>query len=482
LTSGVHTDVLIVGAGSAGSVIAERLSADPDCSVRILEAGPGPSDPAVATLTGDGLRLPIGGASPLVARYQTVLTDRPRREKQIVRGATAGGSGAVNGGYFCRGLPGDFDEWGLPGWGWAEVLQHYRAIETDLDFRGPSHGSDGPIPVRRTHELSGSTALFLSGVRHAGFNWLTDLNGEPVGPGMPTGIGAVPLNIVDGIRRGPGSAFLLPALNRPNLDLLAGTRAVRVRIGGGRATGVDVIGPDGPATLTADRIALCAGAIESAHLLMLSGVGEEKALGAAGVPVLLAAPVGLHCADHPEWVLPTTWSVMPGRPVLEVVLSTAENLEIRPYTGGFVAMVGDGTSGHPDWPHIGVALMKPRARGRITLRSADPTVPPRIEHRYDSEPDDLASLRAGVNLVRELIGAATELGDVAWSTSQHLCGSAPMGVEGDPNAVLDAQCRVRGVDGLWVIDGSVLPSIPRRGPHATTVMLAHRAAAFLKTG
>jgi len=196
--------------------------------------------------------------------------------------------------------------------------------------------------------------------------------------------------------------------------------------------------------------------------------------------VVLPAPVGAHCADHPEWVLPTNWVVSPGRPVLEVVLSTADNLEIRAYTGGFVAMVGDGTAGHPDWPHIGVALMKPGARGRITLVSADPDVAPRIEHRYDGDPADVAALERGAALAHELVSGTIEVGAPGWSTSQHLCGSVPMGASDDPTTVLDSQCRVRGVDGLWVVDGSIMPSIPSRGPHATTVMLAHRAAEFVR--
>jgi choline dehydrogenase-like flavoprotein len=179
-------------------------------------------------------------------------------------------------------------------------------------------------------------------------------------------------------------------------------------------------------------------------------------------------------------VLPTDWTVAPGRPVLEVVLSTPDDLEIRPYTGGFVAMTGDGTAGHADWPHIGVALMQPRARGRITLVSADPDVPPRIEHRYDSVADDVAALRRGSELARELSGGTIDAGTAVWSTSQHLCGTAPMGAVGDPHAVVDARCRVLGIDNLWVIDGSILPAITSRGPHATIVMIGHRAAEFVQ--
>jgi predicted dehydrogenase (TIGR03970 family) len=473
-----HSDVLIVGAGSAGSVVAERLSTDSSATVTVLEAGSGLSDPELLARTANGLQLPIGISSPLVQRYLTRLTDRPARQLPIVRGATIGGSGAVNGGYFCRGLPADFDGFGLPGWAWSDVLDHFRAIETDLDFDTPAHGDSGPIPVRRTHDMTGSTESFLAATQRAGFPWIADLN--DVGPEMSSGVGAIPLNIVDGMRTSAGAGFLIPALRRPNLTLLAQTRAVRLRFSATTVVGVDAVGPEGSVTLTADRIVLCAGAIQSAHLLMLSGVGNEAMLRASGVKVVAPLPVGTTCSDHPEWVMPTSWTVAADRPVLEVALSTADGIEIRPYTGGFVAMTGDGTAGHRDWPHIGVALMQPRARGRITLVSADPEVPPRIEHRYDSEPADVAALRQGSKLARELCGATTHIGPSVWSTSQHLSGSAPMGIDGDPGAVVDHRCRIHGIENLWVIDGSILPVITSRGPHATIVMLGHRAAEFVQ--
>ncbi len=447
----------------------------------VLEAGPGPGASGVAGLTGDGLRLPIGVDSPVVARFETVLTDRPARTTSLVRGATVGGSGAVNGGYFCRALPSDLDEWGLDGWSWSDLLPHFRAVETDLDFPdAPAHGGRGPIRVRRAREIVGATAHLIESAADAGYRWLDDLN-DGSSAMLPTGIGLVPSNIVDGVRTGSGAAFLVPASDRPNLMVLPGTRAVRVLFDGPRATGVRVVGPAGPQVLTADRIVLCAGAIGTAHLLMLSGIGDEAMLRRVGVPVVSPAPVGRRTADHPEWVLPTDWPTAPSRPALEVVLSLAEGVEIRPYTGGFVAMVGDGDTGHPDWPHLGVALMKPRARGEVQLVSADAAVPPVIAHHYDSEPRDLATLQLGTDVARQLASAATHIGDWQWSTSQHLCGTAPMGADGDEAAVLDTRCRVRGVDGLWVIDGSIMPSIPSRGPHATTVALAHRAADFVRT-
>jgi choline dehydrogenase len=469
--------VLIVGAGSAGSVLAERLSADPQRRVTVVEAGPGPSDPRVLSQI-NGLHLPIGDASSVVRRYPTTLTDTPKRQAQIMRGAVVGGSGAVNGGYFCRGLPTDFDGWGLPGWTWADVLPHFRAIETDVDFDTPLHGSRGLIIVRRVAEFDGCTASFVRSVGEAGYKWVDDLNGATFEEPLPTGVGAVPLNIDGGTRVGPGGAYLEPAMGRPNLTLLTNTRARRVRIRGDTAVGVECEGPDGAVDLTADRIVLSAGAIGSAHLLMLSGVGPADVLRAAGVTVVADLPVGAACADHPEWVLPVNWSETHGLPPLEAILAT-DRLEIRPYTAGFGAMVSGRRDDPGDHPHIGVALMQPESRGRVTLASADPDVLPIIEHHYDREPSDVHKLSAGAELARELVGATAQVGPVSWSTCQHLCRTAPMGTDGDAAAVVDPQCSVLGVDRLWVVDGSVLPTITTRGPHATIVMIGHRAAEFI---
>lgn len=426
--------------------------------------------------------LPIGAASPLVRRFETVLTERPPRTTYVVRGAVVGGSGAVNGGYFCRGLPRDFEDWALPGWSWLDVLPHFRAIETDLDFDGSAHGRGGPMAVRRPAELSASTVEFVERARSAGFGWIADLNGSMDPAASMSGVGPVPLNVANGTRVEAGSAILEPALRRPNLTLLTGTSVRRLRVSAGRVVGADAQGPQGTVTLSAERIVLCAGGIGTAHILMLSGVGDEVVLRKAGIPLVQPAPVGMHCIDHPEWVSPTTWTTTPRRPALEAILATDSGLEIRPYTGGFVAMVGEGSTGWPDWPHVGVALMQPQSRGRVTVVSADPLVPPRIEHRYDSEPADVAALRAGSELAWQLCPVAQPAPEPLWSTSQHLCATAPMGTDGDERAVLDPRCRLRGLEGLWVIDGAALPAITSRGPHATIVMLAHRAAEFVAAG
>jgi choline dehydrogenase-like flavoprotein len=268
-------------------------------------------------------------------------------------------------------------------------------------------------------------------------------------------------------------------MDRNNLTLLTNTRVGRIRIANGRAVGVECVGADGRADLTADRIVLCAGAIGSAHLLMLSGVGPQETLREAGVPVLVDLPVGTSSVDHPEWVVPVDWAATHDLPPLEAVLTTDRGIEIRPYTAGFGAMISGRRDDPADRPHLGVALMQPRSRGRVGLASADSEMSPVIEHRYDSEPDDVAALRAGTELARELAASTATIGDHSWSTSQHLSSTAPMGLDSDPAAVVDERCRVRGVDGLWVVDGSVLPTITSRGPHATIVMIGHRAAEFI---
>ena len=222
---------------------------------------------------------------------------------------------------------------------------------------------------------------------------------------------------------------------------------------------------------------LSAGAIGSAHLLMLSGIGPAAPLTAAGVPVLADLPVGTRSADHPEWVLPVDWPAAPGRPPLEALLTTGTGLEIRCYTTGFGAMIG-GDHDPADRPHLGVALMRPHSRGTVTLASADPDVPPLIRHRYDDDARDVEALAAGAELAHDLAGSGYHARESHWSTSQHLCGTVPMGDDGQ--APLDERCRVRGFEGLWVVDGSILPGVTSRGPHATIVMIGHRAAEFIR--
>ena len=218
-----------------------------------------------------------------------------------MRGAVVGGSGAVNGGYFCRGLPSDFDGWDVPGWSWADVLPHFRAIETDLDFDGPLHGADGPIMVRRVAEFDGCTASFVESAARSRVRMDRRSQRFDTGSTLAAGVGAVPLNINGGTRVGPGGAYLQPAMDRSNLTLLTNTRVGRIRIVNGRAVGVDCVGPDGAVDLTADRIILCAGAIGSAHLLMLSGIGPQDDAARGRYPGG-SRPAGRHGIGRPPRV------------------------------------------------------------------------------------------------------------------------------------------------------------------------------------
>ncbi len=289
--------------------------------------------------------------------------------------------------------------------------------------------------------MTGTTERFIAAAQRAGFDWIDDLN--DVGPVPVSGLGAVPLNIVDGVRTGSGAGYLLPALGRPNSDVARADARCAVAFRRHRRRGC---GRDRPARQHDDDrrpdrvVRRCDSNGTAAHAL---GHRRRGRLRAAGVPVVAPLPVGASFSDHPEWVLPTDWTVAPGRPVLEVVLGTADDLEIRPYTGGFVAMTGDGTAGHAGLAaHRGGADAAAGARAHHAGRRRIPTWRRRIEHRYDSEPDDVAALRRGAEMARELAGAATLSAtcvvDVATPVRQ-LRRWAPTPTRG-PSSIIGAGC------------------------------------------
>lgn len=472
-----HADVVIVGGGSCGCVLAAGLSDDPDRTVLLLEEGAAfGSASAVPREIRDAAVLPVGPESPWTAGFPARLTSDV--ETTVTRGRVLGGSGAVNGAYFVRARPDDFASWPAS-WSYEEVLPYFRAVETEADFPGDLHGSSGPIPVARVprermHPLS---RAFVDAAEGAGFTPVADLNAAG-----PDGVGAVPSNVRDGTRVGPFLAYLAPVLDRPNLTVAGGVTATRVVTAGGRAVGVEIAGPDGPRTISAGHVIVAAGAVRSPQLLMLSGIGPADELRRLGVDPLHDLPgVGRDFSDHPEFTVP--YRFRPGLPshtlLLETVLHT-ENLELRPYTAAFGAAIPG--SGIAD-PVLGVVLTRPRSRGRIVLDERDPRRPPLLDYRYLTDPADRQALEEGVRLAADLLAATTgvvEAGSVDASggtlgTSLHLSGTCRMG--DDEHAVVDEWCRVRGIEGLSVVDTSVFPQVPSRGPHATAVMLAHRVAA-----
>lgn len=483
-----RADIVVVGGGSAGCTLAATLVAErPGRTVVLLESGTGYTGTATAPPEIlDAMRLPVGPQSTCTAVYPAILGGR---SGTIARGRVLGGSGAVNGGYFVRARPGDFDAW-PPSWSFGNALPHFRAIESDTDFDDEWHGASGPVPVARTpwDRLHPVARAFHEAAVAAGHAPVDDLNA----PG-PAGVGRVPLNISNGMRMGPALSVLVPALDSPNLTVCANAHVRGIVMSGTEAVGVEVDDGRGIATVEAGNIVLCAGAIESPRLLMLSGLGPADELRRLGIePVLDLPGVGRGFSDHPEATVPYRYrGELPDRaPVLETVLHTGE-LELRPYTAPFADSVpGSGA----DIPVLGVVLTRPHSRGRLLFDARNPYAAPVVDYGYLKDPRDRAVLRDGVaSAVRLLasmrdvvdtgsIGADAAGVDDAWleahlATSQHLSGSCRMG-SGD-SAVVDDRCRVRGAERLFVVDTSVFPQVPSRGPHATVVMLAQRAAGFM---
>ncbi|MEV6252301.1 mycofactocin system GMC family oxidoreductase MftG [Nocardia sp. NPDC051929] len=479
-------DTLIVGGGTAGCVLAERLSADPAHTVRLLEAGRmWSSREAMPAELLDAASLPIGPEAPWLWRYEVVLADDPPVPATIVRGKVIGGSGAVNGGYFVRATVADFDAWSRvlgdsDSWSFDSVLPLYCRIERDLDFgEQPWHGDRGPIPVVRSSDPSPVSAAFTEACLASGFAEVPDLNA----PGSGEGVGAVPCNCDRGRRIGPSIGYLLPALTRPNLTVAGETSVTRIRFDGTRAVGVEYVRDGESGIEWADRIVLCAGAIESATLLLRSGIGDPERLRPLGIPVVHAAPVGSWLSDHPEVGISYLLHLAePPSVPLETVLEV-DDVEIRPYAVSFT----------PGVRRLGVTLMRPRSSGVLRLRSADPGAAPLIDYRYLTADQDRARLRDAVatagGLLRRMnarpVDPIPRPADLdAWlranlATSQHLSGTCRMGRENDAAAVVDERCRVRGVTGLSVVDLSVVPVPLGRGPQATTMVIAEKAAAHL---
>ena len=507
MTDAGACDVVIVGAGSSGSVLVARLTEDPDRRVLVLEAGPTDDIPDEAydgtTVAASAPGSPIGWTyrTSLLAPDDEAGTRMPPREYDLVRGRLLGGSGAINGGYLIRPRRADLERWALVGgdrWSPERVAPLLSGIERDLDCGGePGHGDAGPIPVRRAGNDPLSRA-FAAAARAAGFPDEPDKNAD-----APEGVGPVPQNVVDGVRRGPGLQYLAPALGRPNLAVRGRTAATGVLIDDGRVTGVEVRTDGGTEVIRCGEVVLAAGAIETPKLLMLSGIGPADDLARLGIRGVADLPVGRALSDHPSITLtfaphpngprpapdgspfPTALHLRtPGGEPIELLLGTRTLREILPALDA------------PDAFPLMVNLPA-TGTGRVALGSADPLDPPRVSYGYLATSTDReiarVAVRTAVSLLRSPEFAAVAALDDgpetavldddraldAWiarriGTTVHSCGTAPLG------PVADGEGRVHGVDGLRIADTSLLPRAPERGPALSAVLVGEVIAGAMR--
>ncbi len=491
-------DLIVVGGGTAGCVVAARASEDPSCRVLLIEAGPDPR-PVPDVVADPKRQTELILESPYVRMYDV---ERPDGSSfPLLSGRIMGGGSAVNNLAVVRPMAVDFAAWSRYGgdaWSYDAMLPLMRAIETDPDFGDqPIHGADGPLHLQRAYRLDDVadpplTAL-LAATADLGIPRCDDLNVP-----APYGVCASPYNIRDGVRQSTATAYLDDARERPNLTILADTTVARLRLNGNRVTGVEILTEDGgSASIEGAEVIVAAGVFHSPQLLLLSGIGPAADLADHGIELVRPLNgVGAGYQDHAVvYITYQGTTELHEDYVIPKVRLIVKSDDARPGPDLHVFMQPSiRMAGLPPMLPVSIRLLEDRATGRVQLASADPLDLPTVEPALLTHPDDLAAMIGGIAFAERLVrhpALAAFYGPLltpapgtdptehilsSYISYYHGVGTCRIGPAGDPDAVVDADLRVHGIAGLRIADASVLPTVPHANTNLAAILVGEYAA------